>query len=197
MKRSLHEKGVRRTFTGRQNRPPISSRSSTAARPGLPIAAVLGDEGVVRGRAAIRIGWSGRWFTGCSSVSAWIPRRPSIARRHHACCDPKRLMVRGWTTRWTPIRRLPGVQTSARSISRATACTKCRSRCAWKKGSSEGRSIVSCAPRPDRMTLLEFKTGRPRSEHQTQLDLYRRAAERIFPDAVIDARLVYADEAAT
>ena len=30
----------------------------------------------------------------------------------------------------------------------------------------------------DEMTILEFKTGRPSGEHQAQLDIYRRAAER-------------------
>jgi ATP-dependent exoDNAse (exonuclease V) beta subunit len=60
------------------------------------------------------------------------------------------------------------------------------------------RGTIDCVVRtaPNRMTLLEFKTGRPRPEHQAQLDLYRRAAEQIFPDALVDARLVYAGEAA-
>jgi hypothetical protein len=42
-----------------------------------------------------------------------------------------------------------------------------------------------------RVTLLEFKTGRRRKGHLAQLDLYRQAAERIFPGVTIDARLVY------
>jgi ATP-dependent helicase/nuclease subunit A len=41
------------------------------------------------------------------------------------------------------------------------------------------------------VTVLEFKTGPPRPQHQAQADLYRRAAAALFPDAVIDARLVY------
>lgn len=60
------------------------------------------------------------------------------------------------------------------------------------------RGTIDCVVQtaPDRMTLLEFKTGRPRPEHQTQLDFYCRAAEQIFPDAMVDARLVYAGESA-
>jgi ATP-dependent exoDNAse (exonuclease V) beta subunit len=47
-----------------------------------------------------------------------------------------------------------------------------------------------------RVTLLEFKTGRPRDEHQVQLELYRKAAEGLFPGTAIDARLVYAADQA-
>ena len=56
------------------------------------------------------------------------------------------------------------------------------------------RGTIDCLVRtaPDRMTLLEFKTGRPRAEHLTQLDAYRRAAEAVFPGTIVDARLVYA-----
>ena len=42
-----------------------------------------------------------------------------------------------------------------------------------------------------RVTVLEFKTGRPRPEHQRQLDLYSRAAAHLFPGHAIDSRLVY------
>jgi ATP-dependent exoDNAse (exonuclease V) beta subunit len=58
------------------------------------------------------------------------------------------------------------------------------------------RGAIDCLIRtaPDRITVLEFKTGRRRDEDQIQLDLYRRAAERLFPGAAIDARLVYAAE---
>ena len=45
------------------------------------------------------------------------------------------------------------------------------------------------------MTILEFKTGRPREEHRVQLDLYRQAAERLFPGVPVETHLVYADEA--
>ena len=61
-------------------------------------------------------------------------------------------------------------------------------------GESIVRGTIDCLVQTgsSRMTLLEFKTGRRRAEHQTQLDLYRRAAERLFPGVAIDARLVYA-----
>jgi ATP-dependent exoDNAse (exonuclease V) beta subunit len=56
------------------------------------------------------------------------------------------------------------------------------------------RGTIDCLVRtaPDRMTLFEFKTGRAYDDDQLQLDLYRQAAERLFPGVVIDARLVYA-----
>ena len=56
------------------------------------------------------------------------------------------------------------------------------------------RGTIDCVIRDatGRVTVLEFKTGRPRDEHRLQLDLYRKAAERLFPGAPIDARLVYA-----
>jgi ATP-dependent helicase/nuclease subunit A len=41
-------------------------------------------------------------------------------------------------------------------------------------------------------TVLEFKTGRRRPEHERQLELYRAAAARLFPTAHVEARLVYA-----
>ena len=58
------------------------------------------------------------------------------------------------------------------------------------------RGAIDCLIRtaPNRITVLEFKTGRRRDEDRVQLDLYRRAAERLFPGAAIDARLVYPAE---
>jgi ATP-dependent exoDNAse (exonuclease V) beta subunit len=55
------------------------------------------------------------------------------------------------------------------------------------------RGTIDCLVRtaPGRMTVLEFKTGRPRDDHRIQLDLYRRAAERLFPGTSVDAHLVY------
>mgnify|MGYP006178752655 CR=1 FL=1 len=41
------------------------------------------------------------------------------------------------------------------------------------------------------MTVLEFKTGRRRPEHEVQLELYREAAALLFPGMTIDAHLVY------
>ncbi len=55
------------------------------------------------------------------------------------------------------------------------------------------RGTIDCLVRtaPHRMTVLEFKTGRPRDDHQAQLDRYRQAAGRLFPGVTIDAHLVY------
>jgi len=57
------------------------------------------------------------------------------------------------------------------------------------------RGTVDCLVEtaPGRFTILEFKTGRARPEHQTQVDLYLQAMRQVFPDALIDARLIYAD----
>jgi hypothetical protein len=61
------------------------------------------------------------------------------------------------------------------------------------------RGTIDCLIRtaPDRMTMLEFKTGRPRDDHQVQLDLYCQAAQRLFPGFTIDAHLVYPSEPAS
>jgi ATP-dependent helicase/nuclease subunit A len=61
------------------------------------------------------------------------------------------------------------------------------------------RGTIDCLVRtaPNRMTVLEFKTGRPRPEHQVQLDLYRRAAQQVFRDATVEAQLIYTDRRAT
>jgi ATP-dependent helicase/nuclease subunit A len=57
------------------------------------------------------------------------------------------------------------------------------------------RGTIDClVRRPDgAMTILEFKTGRARSEHRVQLDLYARAAAQLFPGVSVDAALVYTD----
>ena len=61
------------------------------------------------------------------------------------------------------------------------------------------RGAIDCLIRtaPDRITVLEFKTGRPRDDHRIQLDFYRRAAERLFPGLSVDAHLVYPDQSAS
>ena len=41
------------------------------------------------------------------------------------------------------------------------------------------------------VTVLEYKTGRPRPVHQAQLNLYLQAARSLFPTARVDGRLVY------
>ena len=61
------------------------------------------------------------------------------------------------------------------------------------------RGTVDCLVQtaPDRFTVLEFKTGRERPEHRAQVELYQRAMQQVFPDCVVDARLVYAGTPAT
>ena len=46
-----------------------------------------------------------------------------------------------------------------------------------------------------RIVVLEFKTGSPAAQHQHQLDAYLTAARALFPDSVVDGRLVYAPDA--
>jgi ATP-dependent helicase/nuclease subunit A len=55
------------------------------------------------------------------------------------------------------------------------------------------RGTIDCVVRrPDgSLTVLEFKTGKPRPEHRVQLEVYKRAAERAFRAARVDAWLVY------
>ena len=57
------------------------------------------------------------------------------------------------------------------------------------------RGTVDCLVEtaPGRLTVLEFKTGRRRPEHQAQLELYLQAMRQLFPNASIDAFLIYAD----
>ena len=56
------------------------------------------------------------------------------------------------------------------------------------------RGTIDCLIRgvDGQMTVLEFKTGRARDVHRAQIDLYRQAVQRLFPDARVDARLIYA-----
>jgi ATP-dependent helicase/nuclease subunit A len=60
----------------------------------------------------------------------------------------------------------------------------------------DGRIVhgsIDCLVRSDAsVTVLEFKTGTPRPEHASQADLYRRAAEALFPGEVVRARVIYA-----
>jgi ATP-dependent helicase/nuclease subunit A len=56
------------------------------------------------------------------------------------------------------------------------------------------RGFVDCLVEiaPNRLTLLEIKTGRPRPEHQQQVELYLQAMKAVFSGARVDALLVYA-----
>jgi ATP-dependent helicase/nuclease subunit A len=58
------------------------------------------------------------------------------------------------------------------------------------------RGTIDCLVRTavDRVTVLEFKTGRRRPEHDVQAEFYRRATQAVFPDAVVEARVVYAGD---
>jgi ATP-dependent exoDNAse (exonuclease V) beta subunit len=58
------------------------------------------------------------------------------------------------------------------------------------------RGTIDCLVRSadDRVTVLEFKTGRRRPEHDAQAEFYRKAAQAVFPGAVVEARLIYAED---
>jgi ATP-dependent exoDNAse (exonuclease V) beta subunit len=62
-----------------------------------------------------------------------------------------------------------------------------------RTGDSVWRGTIDCLIRtsPTAMAVLEFKTGKPRPEHQIQLELYRDAASRLFPGMAVEAYLVY------
>jgi ATP-dependent helicase/nuclease subunit A len=54
------------------------------------------------------------------------------------------------------------------------------------------RGTIDCLlQRGDHLTVLEFKTGRPRPEHQIQAELYTRAIRAAYPGATVDSRLFY------
>jgi ATP-dependent helicase/nuclease subunit A len=59
------------------------------------------------------------------------------------------------------------------------------------------RGMIDCLiAAADRIVVLEFKTGRPREEHQAQIEVYRTAAQALFPDLPIESRLVYMSDTA-
>jgi ATP-dependent exoDNAse (exonuclease V) beta subunit len=55
------------------------------------------------------------------------------------------------------------------------------------------RGAIDCLVlRPDQsIAVVEFKTGRPRPDHQQQLDLYVQAARVLFPGAAVEGHLLY------
>ena len=55
------------------------------------------------------------------------------------------------------------------------------------------RGAIDCLRRwPDgRVTVVEFKTGAARPEHESQLALYVEAASALFPERPVDGRLLY------
>jgi len=58
------------------------------------------------------------------------------------------------------------------------------------------RGTIDCVARtgPGQVTILEFKTGRRHPWHQNQVQLYRQAVERLFPDHQVRAELLYIGE---
>jgi ATP-dependent exoDNAse (exonuclease V) beta subunit len=57
------------------------------------------------------------------------------------------------------------------------------------------RGTIDCLiTSDDRVTVLEFKTGRPRPEHRTQAEVYRAAAQALFPAKQVESRLVYTSD---
>jgi ATP-dependent helicase/nuclease subunit A len=57
------------------------------------------------------------------------------------------------------------------------------------------RGSIDCLVRqgPQIVTVLEFKTGRPRQEHSAQVAVYASVAERLFPGARVDSKLIYTE----
>jgi ATP-dependent helicase/nuclease subunit A len=55
------------------------------------------------------------------------------------------------------------------------------------------RGTIDCLARvgPDAVTVLEFKTGRPRPAHARQLAVYAAVAARLFPEASVTPKLIY------
>ena len=57
------------------------------------------------------------------------------------------------------------------------------------------RGTIDCLiASSDRVTVLEFKTGRPRNEHRAQAEVYRIAAQALFPGVPVESRLVYTSD---
>jgi ATP-dependent exoDNAse (exonuclease V) beta subunit len=58
------------------------------------------------------------------------------------------------------------------------------------------RGTIDCLIQtgPRMMTVLEFKSGGRRPEHEVELELYRKAAVRLFPGMMVEARVVYPDD---
>ncbi|HEY7059497.1 MAG TPA: UvrD-helicase domain-containing protein [Vicinamibacterales bacterium] len=58
------------------------------------------------------------------------------------------------------------------------------------------RGSIDCLVRGSdgTVTVVEFKTGRPRPDHEAQLSVYVQAARQLFPGARVEGLLVYKDE---
>jgi ATP-dependent helicase/nuclease subunit A len=57
------------------------------------------------------------------------------------------------------------------------------------------RGTIDCLVHagPADVTVLEFKTGRPRPEHAGQVELYASVASRLFPGAKVTPKLIYTE----
>jgi ATP-dependent helicase/nuclease subunit A len=66
----------------------------------------------------------------------------------------------------------------------------------FRSGGELHRGVLDCLVRAPGgpVTVIEFKTGRPRAEHQTQVAAYRSAAERLFPGTPVDVRVFYSGQ---
>ncbi len=55
------------------------------------------------------------------------------------------------------------------------------------------RGTIDCLARAGdgSITVFEFKTGRPAPDHRAQLDAYVAAIRALFPEAVVEGRLIY------
>ena len=55
------------------------------------------------------------------------------------------------------------------------------------------RGSIDCVigRRDGGMVVLEFKTGKPRAEHESQLALYVEAVRALYPSAAVEGRLIY------
>jgi ATP-dependent exoDNAse (exonuclease V) beta subunit len=57
------------------------------------------------------------------------------------------------------------------------------------------RGTIDCLIRVGgRIVVLEFKTGRTARGHDLQVELYRQAAQALFPGAVVEARVIYVQD---
>jgi ATP-dependent helicase/nuclease subunit A len=64
-----------------------------------------------------------------------------------------------------------------------------------RAGNAVVRGTIDCLIlAPGRVVVLEFKTGRPHSSHRAQVELYRQAAQHLFPGTPVETLLVYAGD---
>ena len=144
------------------------------------------------------------WSTGCSSASA-CPRpsttsvvleaaRPAVRPADNLAPPDLPAVVARAAELYLRARQHPaggGHLRLARDLARGAVLDGRR-----RDASCAGPSTASPGPGPAQVTVLEFKTGRPRDWHEAQLRLYRRAVERLFPGDQVRAELVYVGQAA-